>query len=150
MSTGVRILLRRHVLQHDSTDKSNECSRDNYAQKSHEPNGRATDEIIRRRTVHTTDGGIVRITISAIVDCFTTLVRRIIIYTRTNNYYILTVTSIIIIILSLRSLSCRFSWPYNVLYTKQIKLRLFNYTDRVHIAPNIGRVDRPRTKITIS
>lgn len=45
MSTGVRVLLRRHVLQHDGADEPDERGGDDHAEKSHESHQRAEGEI---------------------------------------------------------------------------------------------------------
>lgn len=100
----MRILLRRHVLQHYRADKPNERSGDGDAQKSHEPYQRAEDKVRRRRTVHSTDGRIIRI-VSRVVDRRFTMLdgRSLPIYTYIYGLYykilyILTVTSITIIL----------------------------------------------------
>jgi len=45
--TGVRILLRRHVLQHDRAHKPNECSGNGHTETSHESYQRAENKVRR-------------------------------------------------------------------------------------------------------
>lgn len=85
----MRVLLRWHVLQHDRADESDERGRDEHAQKSHGPRRRAEDEIGRRRTVQSTDGCVIRVPVSAVVNRFSMLDRLIIInLPRRSNYAI--------------------------------------------------------------
>lgn len=69
VSTGVRVLLRRHVLQHDGADEPDERGGDDHAEKSYEPHQRAEDKIGGRLA----DGRDPRVTVSAVFDRSTVL-----------------------------------------------------------------------------
>lgn len=73
----MRVLLRRHVLQHDRADEPDERGRNNHAQTPQEPGRgqRAEDEIGRRRAVQPTGGYRVRAPVSAAVNRFPMLDR---------------------------------------------------------------------------
>lgn len=49
VSTGVRVLLRRHVLQHNRADQPDERRDHDHAQEPHEPDQRAEEQISRSR-----------------------------------------------------------------------------------------------------
>lgn len=79
VSTGVRVLLRRKVLQHNRADQPDERRDYDYAKKSHEPNQRTEDQIGRSRAAGPAYHGRVRRPrdiISRVIDRFPTLDRR--------------------------------------------------------------------------
>lgn len=84
-STGVRFLLRRHVLQYDRADKSDQRSDNDHAQKSHEPRQRSENKISVRRPVYPSNSHITRVIVSVVVNPFAILDR----YVRVSTHKLL-------------------------------------------------------------
>lgn len=73
MSTGLRVLLRRHVLQYDRADESDKRCGHEHAQEPRGPDRRAEDEIGRRRAARSADCRVTRVVVFDVVDNFSML-----------------------------------------------------------------------------